>query len=216
MRRLFRKFKNLFLAPVDVATGAQGDFLFSNEMINDPNVEIGDFTYGLPNILHWGEGAKLVIGKYCSIAEGVTIFLGGNHRVDWITTYPFNSIEHFKDQGQFIKGHPATKGDIIIGNDVWIGRGAVIMSGVTIGSGAVIAAGSVVSKNVQPYAIVGGNPAKHIRFRFSEEEIDTLLELKWWDLDEDAVRQIIPVLSSNNFEQLQMAVPRKNELVKDR
>lgn len=95
---------------------------------------VGRHTYGNPEIIEWGEGATLSIGAFCSIAEGVAIFLGGNHRLDWVTTYPFN---YLWECGAGFQGHPATKGDVVIGNDVWIGRNAAILSGVHIGDGAV-------------------------------------------------------------------------------
>lgn len=99
------------------------------------------------------EESNLIIGKFCSIAGGVTIFLGGNHRLDWISTYPFNMLEEEFPEAKMIKGHPATKGDVKIGNDVWIGQNAVIMSGIIIGNGAVIAANSVVTKNIKDYEV---------------------------------------------------------------
>lgn len=148
------------------------------------NWQIGDYTYGSlngsPQVVHYGEDARLVIGKFCSIADNVKIFLGGNHRTDWVTTYPFNVLF---DEAANIKGHPQSAGDIIIGNDVWIGEGASILSGITIGNGAVIAGYAVVTKNVEPYAIVGGNPAKMIRKRFDEATIKSLEAISWWNWD---------------------------------
>jgi acetyltransferase-like isoleucine patch superfamily enzyme len=161
------------------------------------NISVGEFTYGLPQIAAWGEGAKLKIGKFCSIADEVCFVLGGEHRHDWITTYPFSALT---EKFSYIKGHPKSKGDIIIGNDVWIAKGAKIMSGVNIGDGAVVGAYSLIVKDVPPYAIVGGNPAKLIRFRFSEEVINKLLMTKWWDWDEDLLELAIPFLQSNNIE----------------
>lgn len=160
--------------------------------------EIGEYTYGQPTVLYGNEpGAKLVIGRFCCIADGVIILLGGNHRIDWVTTYPFNIIfEEFKE----IKGHPATKGDVIIGNDVWIGQQAMILSGVNIGDGAVVAARSVVTKNVEPYTIVGGNPARPIRRRFSEEIIHRLLKIQWWNWDIEKIKEFVPLLMNNNIE----------------
>jgi acetyltransferase-like isoleucine patch superfamily enzyme len=153
--------------------------------------EIGDYSYGCPNILHYGEKAKLKIGKYCSIALGVDIFLGGNHRVDWVTTYPFSAPElnEIWPEAKNIIGHPATKGDVEIGNDVWIGHNATILSGVIIGDGAVIGSNAVVTKNVRPYAIVVGNPAKEIKMRFDDETIEKLLKMKWWDWPVDKIKE---------------------------
>ena len=161
--------------------------------------EIGDFTYGIKNILEWGEGAKLHIGKFCSVADNVTFMLGGNHRTDWISTYPFNKqLKSFKD----IPGHPSTKGDTWIGNDVWIGRGATIMSGVCIGDGAVIGAESVVTKDVPPYSIAAGNPARFIRNKFPLEYMSLLNEMKWWDWSDELIHKAIPILMSNDIPRL--------------
>lgn len=159
-------------------------------------ITVGRFTYGKNNIdiKQWNEGAALTIGAFCSIAENVQVFLGGNHRTDWITTFPFGHIHHGELGGKDIEGHPATKGDVTIGNDVWIGTGTTIMSGVTIGDGAVIGANATVVKDVNPYEIVGGNPAKHLKYRFSKEIIALLLELQWWKLPVENIRKIAPDL----------------------
>lgn len=162
---------------------------------------IGRFTYGYPRILESGDKnpGKLTIGAFCSISDNVTILLSGNHRVDWITTYPFNTVLAGYDH---IEGHPQTKGDVNIGNDVWIGLNATILSGVIIGDGAVIAAGSVVTKNVEPYSIVGGVPAKFIKKRFEEKTIGKLLEFRWWEKDIDWIKKNIEILMSPNISQL--------------
>ena len=167
--------------------------------VGNSDITVGRFTYGQENISirQWGEGANLKIGSFCSIARSVTIFLGGNHRTDWITTFPFGHIYADELGGNEIQGHPATNGDVIIGNDVWVGHGVTIMSGVSIGSGAVIATNSTVVKDVQPYEIVGGNPAKSIKFRFPLDIIAKLLELEWWNLDLDIIKNSIPLLSSS-------------------
>ena len=164
--------------------------------VNKKNVEIGDFTYGNPKVLSWGEGTKLEIGKFCSIADDVIILLGGEHRIDWITTYPFNVLLKSYDH---IKGHPKSKGDVKIGNDVWIGTGSVILSGVTIGDGAVIGAYSLITRDVEPYSIVGGNPGKHIKYRFNKNIINKLLEIKWWDKELDEIAEMVPLLQSQNM-----------------
>ena len=155
---------------------------------------VGEHTYGHQHIAlkRWPESTSdLRIGKYCSIAQDVIVFLGGEHRPDWITTYPFSAI---RPQFGGIKGHPSTKGDVIIGNDVWIGQGAVIMSGVTIGDGAVIGAYSVVRGAVGPYEIWRGNPARLLRRRFPPDAILELLKMKWWDWPEDKIIQHVPLL----------------------
>jgi acetyltransferase-like isoleucine patch superfamily enzyme len=140
---------------------------------------------------------KLKVGAYCSFAKEVKIFLGGNHNVDWISTYPFCSMLHTKNTK-----HPSSKGDIIIGNDVWIGWGSTILSGVTIGDGAVVGAEAVVAKDIAPYSIVVGNPAREVKKRFDDETIEYLLELKWWDWEEDKVNGAAEILMSGDFAKL--------------
>jgi len=157
------------------------------------------YSYGNPEIhSHIGCG-KFILGNFCSIAGGVNIFLGNNHRTDWVTTYPFGCIN--KDVfNTFNEWYTQTKGDVIIGNDVWIGSFSTIMSGVTIGDGAVIAANSHVVKNVEPYSIVGGNPAKFIKYRFNKDQIEKLLEIKWWYWDDEKINKYIPLLCNENID----------------
>lgn len=173
---------------------------FTQDVFKNKKYEIGEFTYGNPTILFENENANLIIGKFCSIANEVKIFLGGNHKTEWISTYPFSAFPNIFPKAVNIIGHPASKGNVCIGNDVWIGHGVIILSGVTIGNGAVIAAGSVVSKDVGNYEIWGGNPAKFIKKRFDDQSIEKLLKMKWWDLDISEVEKLIPILCSNNLE----------------
>ena len=123
--------------------------------------------------------------------------LGGEHRLDWVTTYPFSAL--FEKARRF-RGHPRGKGDIIIGNDVWIGKDALILSRVTIGSGAAIGARSVVTKDVRPYAIVAGNPAKEVRRRFADDVVDRLLAVAWWDWPQNQIEEAWPCLLSSDIE----------------
>jgi acetyltransferase-like isoleucine patch superfamily enzyme len=162
-------------------------------------VEIGRYTYGFESmsVKQWGEGANLKIGSFCSIAEGLIVILGGNHRVDWITTFPFGHIFQEELGGSGIKGHPVTKGDVIIGSDVWIGRNVTIMSGVNIGDGAVVAANSTVVKDIGSYEIWGGNPARMLKVRFGKEIVEELLSLCWWNLGVDAIKRIAPLISQS-------------------
>ncbi len=155
---------------------------------------IGEGTYGRPSIYFWDDQTKIKIGKYCSIATEVRVILGGEHRLDWVSTYPFMEFQDKWPTSKGIQGHPSSKGNIEIGNDVWIGHGATILSGVSIGDGAVIAAGSVVTKSVEPYSIVGGNPAKLIRVRFDNETVNELLNIKWWDFGQENIGRILPLL----------------------
>lgn len=159
--------------------------------------EIGEWTYGTPRVRDWGEGATLKIGKYCSIAAEVQIFLGGEHRTDWVTTYPF-SVSWDEARGVF--GHPATRGDVEIGNDVWIGNGARILSGVKIGDGAVVGTRAVVARDVAPYAIVAGNPARQIRLRFSEPLVEELQKIAWWNWPREEVVESLPLMLSADVE----------------
>lgn len=161
---------------------------------------IGDHTYGTPSIMWWGEKAKLTIGKFCSIADGVSIFLGGNHRTDWVTTYPFPTLPNHWPAAQNITGHPATKGDINIGHDVWLAQQCVIMSGVTIGHGSVIGMRSLITKDVPPYSIVGGNPGKVIGQRFTDKQIEQLLAISWWDWPVEKITEFIPKLLQTDID----------------
>lgn len=159
--------------------------------------EIGKYSYGFPKVHEWGEGATLRIGAFCSFSKDINIILGGEHRIDWITTYPFSA---FWKEATHISGHPKTKGDVNIGNDVWIGRGAVILSGVTIGDGATIGAYAVVAKSIPPYAVAAGNPARVVKMRFDEKTIQRLLVIKWWRWERKKIILFLPHLLKNDVE----------------
>lgn len=159
------------------------------------NYTAGDHTYGSPTILDWKQGAVCTVGNYCSIATGVTILLGGEHRTDTIATYPFFENDGIKS----CDPNGYAKGDVVIGSDVWIGHRATILSGVNIGDGAVIGAGSLVAGDVPPYAIVAGNPARILRYRFTDEQIEQLLEVKWWDWDCQRVARNAHLLSGTDI-----------------
>jgi acetyltransferase-like isoleucine patch superfamily enzyme len=165
-------------------------------------MSFGKHTYGIENLKLYfcDSGSKLEFGNFCSIADNVNIYLGGNHNSDWVTTYPFGHINQHIFSNFNGVGHPVTKGDIIIGNDVWIAANVTIMSGVTIGDGAIIANNSHVVKNVEPYSIVGGNPAKFIRYRFTEEQIEKLLEIKWWNWEDEKINKFTPLLCNSNID----------------
>lgn len=156
------------------------------------DVFVGKYTYGAGNIqlAHHHNSPPLKIGRFCSIAGNVKIFTGAYHRTDWITTYPFGTVHQEVFGNEIPPGFPHTNGGVRIGNDVWVGNSVTIMSGITIGDGAVIAANAHVIKNVSPYEIVGGNPARHIKFRFSDSIIEQLQKVKWWDLEDAIIAKI--------------------------
>lgn len=160
----------------------------------------GDYTYGRCNVLDWGDPYTLKVGKFCSLAANITVYVSGNHRTNWVTTYPFGShlsnIFHREGESACV-----SNGDVIIGNDVWIGNNATIMSGITVGDGSVIAANSHVVKNVEPYSIVGGNPARLIKYRFSHEQISKLLEIQWWNWSVEKINQNMGLLCNENIDE---------------
>lgn len=178
-----------------------GEFTMYNDFVNDPmQFERNNVLYQYP-INH----DKLIIGKFCSIACGAKfIFNSANHTLSSFSTYPFPIF--FEEWGLNIKDVAAAwdnKGDIVIGNDVWIGYEAIIMAGVTVGDGAIIGTRAVVTKDVPPYTIVGGVPAKPIRKRFDNEALDELLKIRWWDWPEDKIARNIQAIQSGCLKQLQ-------------
>ena len=177
-----------------------GDYTMYNDFVNDPTgFEKNNVLYHYP-INH----DRLIIGRFCSIGCGAKfLFNSANHTVSSLSTYPFPLFfEEWELEKKNVTDSWDNKGDIIIGNDVWIGYEAVIMAGVTIGDGAIIGARAVVTKDVSPYTIVGGIPAKSIRKRYSEETIDLLTELKWWDWPEERIAKNIKAIQNGLLDQL--------------
>jgi acetyltransferase-like isoleucine patch superfamily enzyme len=169
----------------------------ANDGDANPGIERGALTYGSPHVRFYeGDEAKVTIGAYTSIADEVVIIPGGNHRADWVSTFPFRVVLELP--GAFENGHPASRGDVAIGNDVWIGRGATILSGVEIGDGAIVGAAAVVSASVRPYAVVVGNPAREVKRRFSDDEVEALLRIAWWNWPGDLVRERVPLLNGSS------------------
>ncbi|PLX12620.1 MAG: Vat family streptogramin A O-acetyltransferase [Marinilabiliales bacterium] len=186
---------------------------FLNNIIKNPNIIVGDYTYYddfedvknfEKNVKYHFEftGDKLIIGKFCMIASGVSFIMNGaNHLTNSLSAYPFAIFGNGWDNAMEGKAYPL-KGDTIIGNDVWVGHNATIMAGVKIGDGAIIAANSTVVKDVDPYNIVGGNPAKAIKKRFSQSTIDKLLKLRWWDWDIEKITDNVQYLTGEDIDKL--------------
>ncbi|RAI92103.1 CatB-related O-acetyltransferase [Algoriphagus yeomjeoni] len=184
---------------------------FLKNVIKNPQIQVGDYTYydDFEDVHNFEKnvkylfdfvGDRLIIGKFCMIASDVTFIMNGaNHLSKSLSAYPFAIFGKGWGKAMEGKSYP-NKGDTIIGNDVWIGYGATIMPGVQIGDGAVIASKSVVTKNVEPYTIVGGNPAQEIRKRFSDEKIEQLLKLKWWNWPIERISQNVQNLAGDQLE----------------
>ena len=196
------------------------EIVYLKDVVTGPNIEIGDYTiyndfvrdprhFERNNVLyHYPvNGDKLKIGKFCSIACGAKfLFTSGNHSMKSLSTYTFPIF--YEEWGLDVKDIRSAwdnKGDIVIGNDVWIGYEAVILSGVTIGNGAIIGARAVVTKDVPPYTIVAGVPARPIRKRFDGETIAKLEALRWWDWDEEKIKRCIPAIQSGDINALERA-----------
>ncbi len=184
-----------------------------------PNVEVGEFTYYddpagpdafLRNVRYHFEfnGDRLVIGRFCAIATGAQFVMnGGNHRIDGISTFPFPIFEAWRGRWAGEMDFPK-RGDTVVGNDVWIGYDALVMPGVHIGDGAVVATRSVVTRDVPPYAIVGGNPARVIRSRFDDATVERLLRIAWWDWDPERIFDAIPLISGGDVDALEAFAAR--------
>ncbi|WP_375457655.1 CatB-related O-acetyltransferase [uncultured Enterovirga sp.] len=168
---------------------------------------VGEHSYGRPKIRFPESGRALTIGRFCSFADRVEILLGGNHRTDWATTFPFGAFPEVWPGSEALgSGYHGSRGDVAIGSDVWIGSGAMILSGVTIGHGAVVAARAVVARDVPAYGIVAGNPARLIRRRFDDEMVVALIDTAWWSLPDAEVASLIPLLQSERIADLVAAV----------
>ncbi|MCR9064936.1 MAG: CatB-related O-acetyltransferase [Cytophagales bacterium] len=186
---------------------------FLKNVVKNPNIIVGDYTYydDFENVENFEKnvkylfdfvGDKLIIGKFCMIASDVKFIMNGaNHMTDSLSTYPFAIFGKGWENAMEGKAYPK-KGNITIGNDVWIGYNATIMAGVTIGDGAIIATNSTVIKDVEPYSVVGGNPAKEIKKRFSKEVITKLLKLQWWNWDIQKITKNIQNLTDNEIENI--------------
>jgi virginiamycin A acetyltransferase len=163
-------------------------------------VSLGEGTYGIPRVLTFrGNAARLVVGPYVSITSGATILLGGNHPTPWVSLYPFRA--RLSLPGAYSDGMPETRGDVIIEADAWIGHEALIMSGVRIGVGAAVAARAVVTRSVPDFAVVAGNPAQIVKFRFPEDVRMRILATRWWEMPREQLVGLVPLLSSGEIQE---------------
>lgn len=214
-----------FPDPNAVFPNEYGTSCFIKNVIKAPNISVGDYTYydddkdptsfEKNNVLfnYPVFGDKLIIGKFCQIASGTQFIMGAaNHRLCSATTYPFNIMsEAWAEIAPVHLSQLPHKGDTVIGNDVWFGRNCVVMPGVKIGDGAIVAAHSVVTKDVEPYSVVGGNPARFIKKRFDDELTELLLRFKWWDLPPDELAEVMPLLCDADLEKVRRELKTRIE-----
>lgn len=183
--------------------------IYVKPTIKNKNIIVGEFTYIADSefeshVTHHYEfnNDKLIIGKFCQIASGVEFIMNGaNHQMNCVSTFPFYTLEGWEQDAPSIDDM-LIKGDTVIGNDVWIGQNSTILPGVHIGDGAIIGANSVVGRNVEPYTIVVGNPARTIRKRFDDELIEIMEKLRWWDKSIEDINNLIPILTSSDLEKV--------------
>lgn len=180
---------NFFFAQIKRIFG----FFYTRDLYPQYRDCIGEYTYGLPKIFKLEDSSQIQIGKFCSFANDVKIFLDGEHEVENISTYPFGYFKDFKTKKRYIT---KSKGKVTIGNDVWVGYGVTILSGVNVGDGAVLGACSLITKDIPPYTIVGGVPAKIIKKRFDDKTIKNLLKTKWWNWSNEKIQKNTEILSN--------------------
>ncbi len=176
-----------------------GERALAEHLYSDERLSIGRCSYGSPLIATFpGDRAHVRIGAFCSIGPDVVLMDGGDHRIDWVSTFPFRV--YLELPGAYADGHPRSRGDIEIGNDVWIGRGARVRSGVSVGDGAVIGAYAVVTRDVRPYAVVVGSPAREVRRRFGDEQVQALQRIAWWLWPMEQIEARVPQLCSADID----------------
>lgn len=186
---------------------------FLKNIVKNPNIIVGDYTYydDVETVEHFEQnvkyhfdftGDKLIIGKFCMIAFGAKFIMnGGNHLTEAFSNYPFAIFGNGWEHAMEGKAYPY-KGDLVVGNDVWIGHNATLMAGITVGDGAIIATNATVTRDVAPYTMVGGNPAREIRKRFSRQVIEWLLALQWWHWPVEKITEHVQVLTGKDVEAL--------------
>ena len=181
--------------------------------VKNPNIIVGDFTYFSDvdfesHVTHHYDfiGDKLIIGKFCQIGAGVNFVMNGaNHQMNAVSTYPFYIMQGWEQTPPPHSDLPL-KGDTVVGNDVWIGQNVTILPGVHIGDGAIIGLNSIVTRDVEPYTIVAGNPARPVRKRFDDELIGLLERLKWWDKPIEEINALIPILTCGDLERVRQTI----------
>ena len=186
-----------------------GDHTTYDDFVRDPrDFQRNNVLYHYPECNH----DRLIIGKYCSIACGAAfLFNAANHALGSLSTYPFPIFfEEWGTDAGAVADAWDNRGDIVVGNDVWIGYEAVVMAGVTIGDGAIVASRAVVTRDVPPYAIVGGVPAKVIKYRFDPATVESLLAIKWWEWPAETIRRALPLIRGGKAEEL--ALFAENEI----
>ena len=191
---------------------------FIKNVVKNPNIIVGEYTYyddinGAENfeshVTHHYDfiGDKLIIGKFCAIAKGIEFIMNGaNHRINSITTYPFNIMGNGWEKSAPSLSELKLKGDTIVGNDVWIGQNVTVLPAVHIGDGAIIGANSVVAKDIPPYSVAVGNPCEVKRKRFDEDLIEYLLKIKWWDWDAEKIFKNMEALCSGDLSKIKNIV----------
>lgn len=183
-----------------------GEYTYYDDPIDPAGFEKNNVLFNYPEF-----GDRLIIGKFCCIASGATFIMGpANHRMNSVTTYPFHVFGGlWQEKTPDHLSELPFKGDTVIGNDVWIGRESVIMPGVKIADGAIVAAYAVVTRDVEPYTLVGGNPARPIKKRFEDDLIQLLLRLKWWDMEGEQLVELLPLLCSPDLDKVKIILQEK-------
>jgi acetyltransferase-like isoleucine patch superfamily enzyme len=171
----------------------------AQQQIADGTLVMGNMSYYAPNVVKYtGDSGRVIIGNFASVAPDADFYVGGLHRTEWVSQYGLRAMLALP--GAHEDGFTHGRGDIVVGSDTWVTNGVTVMSGVTIGDGAVVGTKAVVARDVRPYAVVVGNPAREIRRRFSDEQVEALLRIRWWDWPTEKVEEHVALLSSSDID----------------